>query len=682
MAFIEAERSETLDTPGSGVYRSEDGGASWKYVNTYNNRPFYYSQIRINPTDDQRVYLLTTRFMVSEDGGQTFSNGSSDQEVHGDFHAMWLDPRDGDRYYLGADKGLSMTHDHGVSFRLMDNMPIGQFYRINYDMQDPYYVYGGLQDNGSYATASFSRDARGILNDHNWKMHWGDGQDSAFNPDDPTDGYSSMENGTYFKYDISTHELERISPNATNTMNHWDFFDPGETDIPSASRFNWSAPLIMSPHNPKTLFVAGNHVYKTTDGGLTWKIVSPDLSSNDPIKRKQGVSGGITPDNTGAETHCAVHSLSVSEISEELIWVGTDDGQVQLTKDGGTNWANVRQNIPEVPAGLWVSRIEASRFDPGSAYVSFDGHRSDEFGTWIFKTDDFGQSWSKITRGIDQGETIRVIREDVQSPNLLFAGSETGVWYSINQGADWNRLKNGLPTVSIYDIKIHPRENDLIIGTHGRSLWIMDDISPLQQLSLGRQDQLLLFEQKQSTLWENVSRGGQRGHFWWAGENPKSVVNTATKPRAESANLVPLSFYNPGYDQNINLTISTIDGSKSKNIILQAHKGINRFYWDRTFDLIPYTSAELADINTRFEALKKSSTSSWPRTAHRRFNNASNYIEQRRIINGMASPYRGSLMPAQYGINYASEGSYRVVMTLGDKSYSTIVHIRKDPMPK
>ena len=234
MAIIEAERTDTLAVPGSGIYRSENGGKSWQYVNTYNNRPFYYSQIRINPHDDQRVYALTTRFMVSEDGGKTLKNGSMDQEVHGDFHAMWLDPNYKDRYYLGADKGLSITHDHGQKFLLMDNFAIGQYYRINYDMRDPYYVYGGFQDNGTYAVASFSRDARGILNDSNWKLHWGDGQYIAINPFNWREIYTSMENGSYFTYDPLTHRMKRISPTAshypqllmqhfTDTITDWRF---------------------------------------------------------------------------------------------------------------------------------------------------------------------------------------------------------------------------------------------------------------------------------------------------------------------------------------------------------------------------------------------------------------------------------------------------------------------------
>ncbi|MFZ1751905.1 MAG: hypothetical protein WAU01_17050, partial [Saprospiraceae bacterium] len=318
MAIIEAEKSDTLAEPGSGIYRSEDGGKTWRYINKYNNRPFYYSQIRINPHDDQRVYVLTTRFMVSIDGGKTFKNGSEDEEVHGDFHALWLDPTNKDRYYLGADKGFSLTHDHGAHFQLIDNLPISQFYRITYDMQHPYYTFGGLQDNGSYATASFARDARGILNDHNWKMHWGDGQDAAVNPNDHHIAFTGMENGHYFRYYPNTRQLLNISPTGSNILNLKDYFKkPDSTTLPSI-RYNWSSPFVMSSKDPKTIYLGGNHLFRSNNEGRSWQIISPDLTTNDPMKTKKGQSGGITPDNTGAETHCTIHSTSVSSIHEAV----------------------------------------------------------------------------------------------------------------------------------------------------------------------------------------------------------------------------------------------------------------------------------------------------------------------------------------------------------------------------
>lgn len=684
MALVEAERTDTLSIPGSGVYRTEDGGQNWTYVNTYNNRPFYYSQIRINPHDDQRVYLLTTRFMVSEDGGKTLRNGSEDQEVHGDFHALWHDPGDKDRYYLGADKGLSLTHDHGQHFQLIDNLPIGQFYRINYDMRDPYYVYGGLQDNGSYATASFGRDARGILSDQNWKMHWGDGQDAAANPYDYTDAYSSMENGSYFKYNPRTRDIQRISPSYGNTLNFLDHFPEGTEDLRSAIRFNWSAPLVMSPHNPSTIYVAGNHVYKSTDKGKSWMIISPDLSTNDDIKRKQGVSGGITPDNTGAETHCAVHSLSVSPISEEVIWAGTDDGNVQVTLDGGQGWQNVRENIPDVPEGIWVSRVEASHFEPGRAFVTFDGHRSDHFGTWVFVTDDFGKSWRKITATLTPGETVRVIREDHRNPDLLFIGTETGVWFSVNRGQSWNRLE-GLPTVSVYDLKIHPRENDLIIGTHGRSLWIVDDISPLQQLKDIHPDKPIhLFDQKEATLWNNISRGGQRGHFLFAGENPPSIANTTSIPRAGFTSLVPISFFIKEADEgdSARLTISNVSGKHAISIDIPVQQGINRYYWNREFEALPL-STEQQETASRMiqEIMAHNSSSAIPRI-YRRFQNAGNPEEARKALTSLTTGYLSYALPKDFAMPIATEGVYYLSLSFKGSIVDGSVSIRKDPMNK
>ncbi|MBK6948284.1 MAG: hypothetical protein IPH16_09675 [Haliscomenobacter sp.] len=286
MALVEAKSSRSLDTLGSGVYRSEDAGKTWRYVNTYNNRPFYYSQIRINPQNDRRVYLLTTPFMVSEDGGKSFRNGSVDEEVHGDFHAMWLDPAYGDRYYLGADKGASLTHDHGNHFFLFDNLPIGQFYRIGADMRDPYVVYGGLQDNGFFATASFTRDARGILNDANWKVHWGDGQYAIADPTDWRTVYTSMENGSIFRYDPVSRELIRITPMPLTIANYPEAVPASERRNGEEFRYNWSAPMVMSPHDPKTLFMGRQ---------LPVQIDGPGQNMADHLSRSIDQPPGETP---------------------------------------------------------------------------------------------------------------------------------------------------------------------------------------------------------------------------------------------------------------------------------------------------------------------------------------------------------------------------------------------------
>ncbi len=675
MALIEAEETNTLSRPGSGVYRSEDGGATWKYVNTYNNRPFYYSQIRINPLDDQRVYVLTTRFMKSEDGGKTFVNGSEDEEVHGDFHAMWLDPNNKDRYYMGADKGISLTYDHGEHFFLMDNLPIGQFYRIGYDMREPYYVYGGLQDNGFYAVASFARDVRGILNDHNWKVHWGDGMFGFADPTNWRSVFTSSENGRFNHYDPLTHRIDRINPNRKNIINLQEVVENGKLNL----RYNWEAPMVLSPHDNKTIYVGANYLFKTTNKGQSWRAISPDLTTNHPVKSVTGKSGGITSDNTGAEYHCAITTISISPIVESVIWVGTDDGNVQVTTDHGASWQNIRANIPDVPDSIWVSRIEASHFDQGTAYVSFDGHRSDKFETWVFKTTDYGQTWQNLQSNIPDGEVVRVIREDHINPELLFIGTETGVWYSINQGAEWSKLSTNFPTVSVYDIKIHPRDNDLIVGTHGRSLWILDDITPLQQMTAEVvRKPAHLFEQRRATLWENVSRGGQRGHFWFAGDNPETIEPTSSLARARFRNKAAISFYVGNEDlSEVKLVISDLDGKNSREIHLEARPGVHRYYWDLEFDAQPYTAEEEKVIDELFKNAIADNSSNRLRRAYRTFKNSSSPKEKREIVGEMGWYF--DIEPS-WGIQTAGPGSYKISLQVGDERQSQSLEIRDDPL--
>ena len=672
MALVEAEQTNDLSKPGSGVYRSENGGKSWTYVNTYNNRPFYYSQIRINPHDDQLVYLLTTSFRVSEDGGKTLRNGSEDEEVHGDFHAMWLDPTYKDRYYLGADKGFSLTHDHGKAFTLKDNLPIAQFYRIGLDMQEPYYVYGGLQDNGMYGVASFSRDARGILSDHNWKLHWGDGMYVAIDPGNWRNVFTQSENGSTNAYDPLTHRIKRITPNFSNINNPMDG---------AVFRFNWSAPMHMSPHNPKTLYLAGNHVFKSTNSGQSWSIISPDLSTNSPEKTRIGVSGGVTPDNTGAERHCSATSMALSTINPQVIWVGTDDGNVQITRDDGKTWTNVRKNVPQVPEGIWVSRIEASHFEAGRAYLSFDGHRSDQNQPWIFVTEDYGQSWKPLSAGLPANEVIRVVREDDRNPSLLFIGTETGVFYSIDRGAQWQRFMPGLPTVSVYDLKIHPRDHDLVAGTHGRSIWIMDDISPLQQLTPAVQkNSIWLFEQKAATLWENTSRGGQRGHFWFAGENPGTFETTSSKARARARNLAWINYYvGQVSGQALHIEISNQSGSVVRKDTLDNSKGVHRYEWDLGFEADWLTTAEKAKAKEVFQDLVNTYNNRTLTRAYDRFEGASSPSVQRQALSLLVA---AELLPASYGLPSAGPGVYRVKIQQGNQTRLATIEVREDPLLK
>lgn len=716
MALVEAERSEDLATPGSGVYRSEDAGESWTYVNTYNNRPFYYSQIRINPSDDQRVYLLTTRFMVSEDGGKTLRNGAEDEEIHGDFHAMWLDPYDKDRYYIGQDKGVFLTHDHGEHFLMFDNLALGQYYRIGVDMRDPYYVYGGLQDNGTWGGPSFSRDVRGILNDSNWKLHWGDGMYIQVDPGDWKTLYTEAENGSFRRYDVVTHRFSGARPGPDNISNYEEVASaaieerglevppPGRNQSGATTRaqlgrafdrtdplfrFNWTAPLVMSPHDSKTLYLGGNYVFRTTDRGESWTIISPDLSTNDPGKRLRGVSGGLTPDNSGAEQHCAVHTLSESAITPGVIWAGTDDGNVQVTRDGGRSWTNTRPNIPGVPDGIWVSRVEASHFDESTAYVTFDGHRSDLFTPWVFKTTDFGASWTDISGNIPDGQAVQVIREDLRNRNLLFVGTEFALFVSIDGGASWATLMNNLATVPVHDLVIHPRDNDLVAGTHGRSIWILDDITPLQQLT----PEILaadghLFEQRQATLWENVSRGGQRGHHWFAGENPPTIEPTSSLARARFRNNALITYYLRSADVGpVTLEISDMQGN-ARTVELEAIGGIHRFLWDLRMDPAPMTAEQRQRVAGLFEQ-RIAGSDPGPRLdqlreAWARFQSARTDYDRlsaaQAVLGGFGFGRMGAGLPPELSFPTAGPGSYLLKLTVGDQVYRSTLNVRPDPI--
>lgn len=579
---------------GTGVYRSEDGGATWRFVNRYNNRPFYYSQIRIDPHDDQRVYLLTTTIRISNDGGRTFLPGGPSFEGGLDYHAMWHDPVTPGRYYLGKDKGLTLTHDGGATFILFDNMPIGQFYAIGLDMRDPYTVCGGTQDNGTWCGPHFSRDVRGTQNDSFWKLHWGDGMFIQIDPADWRKAYTEAENGSFRRYDMLTHAVEPSAPVPQNIVNYTDVDKEkprNPRQLPDEQfRFNWRAPLVMSPHDGSTLYLGGNYLFRTTDGGRQWEIISPDLSTNDP-KKTDTNTGGLTRDATGAETHCSITAISESPHTKGVLWVGTDDGNVQVTRDNGATWSNVRNHITGVPDGIWVSSVEASHFDPAVAYVTFDGHRSADFRSFLFKTTDYGATWIDLSGGFPQrqspasphGHSLYVVREDLKNRNLLFAGSEFAVFVSQDGGQTWRYFINGFPTVAVHDLVIHPRDNDLVAGTHGRGFWVLDDITPLQQLTPEVQAKAAhLFDQRPATIWEDQSRGGARGHFYFAAPNPPYIPerSEASKVRGRLESGAVINYYLRAPARDVVLTILDEAGKTVRTLDVPGEAGINRAVWD------------------------------------------------------------------------------------------------------
>ncbi|MCP4725809.1 MAG: hypothetical protein GY863_12270 [bacterium] len=682
-----------MNKAGTGIYRTENGGESWKFVNRYNNRPFYYSQIFVNPVDDSRVYAMGGSAQVSEDEGKTFKTGMPG--IAGDFHVMWLDPHNKDRYYVGNDKGVSITHDHGKNFNFFNNYAIGQIYNVSADMRDPYYVYCGLQDNGIWGAPSNSRDFNGILNDHWFKFHSGDGFYSASDPLDWTTFYSESQGGALRRnHALFRQNSVRIQPDSSNTIN-WLEMIPEETDpARPVVRRNWNTPFLISHYNPHTLYYGANFLFKSVDRGDHWKIISPDLSTNDPVKTNRE-SGGLTRDVTSAETHCTIVTISESKIKTGLIWAGTDDGNIHVTTDDGDTWTEVGRNIRGIPKELYISRIEASHFDENTCYVTIDGHRSDVFEPFVYKTTDMGITWQSIKGDLPGHEVCYVIREDMKNKNLLFLGTELTAYASVDGGNTWNRIMNGMPTVAVHDLLIHPRDNDLIAGTHGRSMFIMDDITPLQQLS----DEVLntefhLFSNPVSTIWQGVSRGATRGHQLYIGQNPLSMTqippsNSPTRIR----NSATVNFYvRESSGEKIRIEITDLEGNNVSTALVDAAAGVNRYRWNLQFDP---TEEEIIRFKERMEVifgklrdvLKVNDLKDRLEEIYREYQKASTVEEFSNVRSKLSREFRGIMSDRRFfgdGLRgmEAGPGVYNVKMTFKGNLYSGTFVIREDPLIK
>ncbi|MFC1476857.1 WD40/YVTN/BNR-like repeat-containing protein [candidate division KSB1 bacterium] len=650
----QGERSENPDFDdmtklGTGIYRSEDGGGSWTLMNRYQNRPFYYSHIWINPFDDKLVYVLAGNFQYSEDGGKRLQRFTG-RNIHSDYHALWLDPANRDRFYVGNDGGAYLTHDHGDNFIMFKNFAISQVYMLGVDMRDPYYVYGGLQDNCNWGGPSATRDD-GIYTDLWYMICFGDGFHNQVDPTDwrivYTEPHPGNTGGRVQRINVETRESKSIRPQkGENIINYDEYITPEIEQLQlekgwgtspgngsGAFRWNWSSPLILSPHDPHTIFLGANHLFKSVDRGDTWYLISPDLTKNEYQKTIKE-SGGLTPDHDpggGAEFHGTLITISESPIKQGVIWAGTDDGNVQVTQNGGTSWENVSENISGLPApDLWVSRVEASHFDVGTCYLTIDGHRSANFDPWVFKTTDFGATWTNITSNLPGGESVYVIREDLKNPNLLFIGTEFSAFYSITGGRSWAKLNKNLPTVAIHDLVIHPRDNDLLAGTHGRSIWIMDDITPLQQatpdvLASGA----YLFKNRTATQWLSIRTGdttfGRGGSLYFEGENP-------------TRNAVINYYIGRNTSGEITLEISDLAKTNKRVYTLPAEPGIGRLEWDMRF---------AAPDETAFGA------------------------GQQRGGGGRGGRARGPM---------AEPGTYVVTLTANGETYTGTITIREDPL--
>ena len=562
-----------VENAQGGVFRSEDKGATWVNMSATNPRPSYFSQLRVDPNNDQRIWLGGTSIMASDDGGKTFRNAtlSTANGIYGshheDYHAIWIDPANSAHMIAGNDGGPLASWDGGKNWSIFPTAAIGQLYTVSYDFKRPYNVCGGFQDNDSWCGPSASFVIRGISNDEWTKVGGGDGMWSHIDPKDPDTIYAGSQDGSLTRRDLRSQQSKSIRPRE-------------ETETEPRYRFQWTAPFLISQFDNKTLYAGGNYVFKSTDRGDSWTKLGPDLTTG-ADRNKIPIMGKLPGRemlslNDGVQAFPCITALAESPMSASVLWAGTDDGNVQVTRNGGESWKNVVSNIPGVPKGTYVSRLVASKYGEGTAFVGFDGHRGNDFTPYLFLTTDFGEHWTDISSGLPRNNgTVHALAEHFRNQNLLFAGTEYGLFVSFDRGKRWQELKNNLPRVPVFDIQIHPRENDLILATHGRSIWILDDITPLEQMT----EQVLtrdvhLFEVRPAVEWHMMDSKTFIGHTFFVAPNPPvgALIDYYLKSKPERRNDLKISIL----DKDAKVVRELRDA--------QGEAGLNRVAWDLRTD--------------------------------------------------------------------------------------------------
>jgi photosystem II stability/assembly factor-like uncharacterized protein len=501
-AFIEAV------PPLNALYRSDDGGQTWAERDRSQDmiwRPFYFANLIVDPNNENRIYKPDGGLIVSTNGGASFSGISGG--AHGDFHDVWVDPGNSDHLITGDDGGVWYSYDAGNKWWKADNLPISQFYHVSVDMDRPYHVYGGLQDNSSFV--GVSEYPGGITNSQWENMYGGDGFWMYADPSDPDYIYAEAQGGEIGRVNRRTHEIRGIQP-----LPHY-----GEGKL----RYNWNTPIALSPTRRGVVYIGAQFLFRSRDHGQTWQRISPDLTTNDTTKQQQEQSGGVTVDNSSAEAYTTIYAIAESPRDSNVIWVGTDDGNLQLTRNGGKSWTNVVGNIEGLPPSAWVSSLDASHFDAGTVYATFDLHTFGDMRPYAYRSTDFGRTWTPL---VAADSPVRgyahVIKEDLVNRDLLFLGTEFGLWISLDGGGQWARYKGGdLPSVAVRDLAIHPRDNDLVIATHGRGIWIVDDITPLRALTPAALARDVVFLQARPVVQRLQASGGwSNGDAVFVGRNP------------------------------------------------------------------------------------------------------------------------------------------------------------------
>ena len=557
-----------VEATKNGLYKSDDGGQTWSLMNSnpefVSTRPFYFQEIACDPQNENRLWLIYQMISKSDDAGKNFEVVIPYNGIHPDHHAFWIHPTNPNFIIDGNDGGIGITRDKGKTWNFDEKLPVGQFYHINVDNEMPYNVMGGMQDNGSWRGPAYTWMSGGIKN-YYWDNLWGgDGFDVMPDKDDASWVFAMSQGGSVGRYNVKTGESWYVKPPAP--------------DLKTTLRFNWNAAIAQDPFSNSTIYFGSQHLHRSTNKGASWEIISPDLSTNDSSKIDQRNNGGISIDITGAENFCTIMTIAPSSKDKNVIWAGTDDGNVQLTKDGGKTWTNFRGKIPGLPVGAWIPQIQASRYNAAEAFVVANDYRRGDFKPYIFRTTDFGKTWTRL---VDEKKVIGYalcVLQDPTEPNLIFAGTEQGLWVSVDNGVSFQQWKNGYPSVSTYDLAIQEREADLVIATFGRALWILDDIRPLRKLAANKgmlNKAFVAFDSRNVVQAQFKNAPGYEWSTWgiWDAENRpanapisyfiKASSDTSAKAKKDS---VVVKIYN---DKN----------EVIRNLKWAADSGFNRAYW-------------------------------------------------------------------------------------------------------
>jgi photosystem II stability/assembly factor-like uncharacterized protein len=549
----------------SGTYRSDDAGLTWRKMSSVNPRPMYFSQIRIDPTNDLRVYVLGVQIHISDDGGKTFiENGA----LHSDHHAMWINPANPNHIIDGNDGGVGISWDKGKTWEGIYNMDLGQYYHVGYDMETPYNLCGGLQDNYTWCGPSAVRSRNGIVNDDWFQIQGGDGFEAVIDPSDPNTIYAESQDGNIVRVDRRTNERKTIRPLPGR----------GEPNL----RWNWNTAIHISPHTSSMIYVGANRVFRSTDRGQSWQAISADLTQN-ADRETMSLMGVVAKDFTIAK-HDGVQSygnlVQVTESPKQagVIYAGSDDGAVHMTRDGGKSWTNLNAKLPGMPRNAYVSGLVASSHDASTVYVAFDNHGNDDYNNYVYASVDGGNNFRQISEGLPRGQVVMTLAEDPKNPAVLYAGTEFGLFVTTDRGGSWSRIRSGLPTVPIHEIVFHPRDNDMIVATHGRSIWILDDATPIQQSAEALRTDAFLFDMRPAMQFNPANDRGFVTDKPFRGQNPTFGA--------------AISYYLKGPAQQVALRIRDAAGNQVREISgndLRGARdaGVNRVHWDLRYQPLP-----------------------------------------------------------------------------------------------